>query len=166
MGLVYSDLDKDLGRDRPTQLATGPAPRARDQPIVPGYPGAYGPQATGNNRPSSSPDAPCAPAILVNGVPVADDSYYGDDETIADHGMFPAPFKNNAGYLGDDNGIVYSDMDKDFGDISSPRLGPSCSQGQQATRPSSCTSSRPNYLGSRSSTSRLILRRRRSTQRR
>merc|ERR1739838_801921 len=121
-GLVYSDLDKDLGRDRPTQLATGPAPRARDQPIVPGYPGAYGPQATGNNRPSSSPDAPCAPAILVNGVPVADDSYYGDDETIADHGMFPAPFKNNAGYLGDDNGIVYSDMDKDFGDISSPRL--------------------------------------------
>merc|ERR1719427_1700416 len=121
-GIVYSDMDKDLGDLSPTRLAVGPAPHAHDRPLAPGYPSQYGPVDAATGKPMAPQPTPAGTPIYFGGMPAPEDTYFADDQVVTDDNMMNVPFKDNYGYPIDDTGIVYSDMDKDLGDLSPTRL--------------------------------------------
>merc|ERR1712142_912257 len=104
------------------RLAVGGKPMAGDRPFAGGYGAGYSPVAADSGKPFKGDSAPAQQAIVIQGVPAADDEVYGDSSIVTDGGFMPAAFKGDGSYYGDHDGIVFADDHKDLGDFDSARL--------------------------------------------
>jgi len=121
-GVIFDNNHKDKGYDHPSRLAVGGKPMAGDRPFAGGYGAGYSPVAADSGKPFKGDSAPAQQAIVIQGVPAADDEVYGDSSIVTDGGFMPAAFKGDGSYYGDHDGIVFADDHKDLGDFDSARL--------------------------------------------
>merc|ERR1719402_1686917 len=121
-GIVFAEDHKDLGDLDSARLAVGGKPMAGDRPFAGGYGAGYSPVAADSGKPFKGDSAPAQQAIVIQGVPAAEEQIYGDSSIVTDGSYMPAAFKGDGSYYGDHDGIVFADDHKDLGDFDSARL--------------------------------------------
>merc|ERR1712096_534778 len=85
-----------------------------DSPIV--TDGGYMPAAFKGDS------APAQQAIIVGGAPAVSDAFYADEQVLSDGNKFNVPFFDNAGYVANDQGVIFDSNHKDKGHDHPSRL--------------------------------------------